>query len=110
MYEGISYVLKKINLDLNKGEKVALVGESGSGKSVTTKLILGLLNQKNVTKKGKILFNDKKRKSAEKAQQTRRARQGEASISARESTPMEGLENDVNQKEIDYIASMLDNL
>ena len=59
MYEGISYVLKKINLDLNKGEKVALVGESGSGKSVTTKLILGLLNQKNVTKKGKILFNDR---------------------------------------------------
>ena len=59
MYEGVSYVLKKINLDLNKGEKVALVGESGSGKSVTTKLILGLLNQKNVTKKGKILFNDK---------------------------------------------------
>ena len=59
MYEGISYVLKKINLELNKGEKVALVGESGSGKSVTTKLILGLLNQKNVTKKGKILFNDR---------------------------------------------------
>ena len=48
MYEGISYVLKKINLELSKGEKVALVGESGSGKSVTTKLILGLLNQKNV--------------------------------------------------------------
>jgi ABC-type dipeptide/oligopeptide/nickel transport system ATPase component len=59
MYEGISYVLKKINLELDKGEKVALVGESGSGKSVTTKLILGLLNQKNVTKKGRILFNDK---------------------------------------------------
>ena len=59
MYEGISYVLKKINLELFKGEKVALVGESGSGKSVTTKLILGLLNQKNVTKKGKILFNDR---------------------------------------------------
>ena len=59
MYEGISYVLKKINLELSKGEKVALVGESGSGKSVTTKLILGLLNQKNVTKKGKILFNDR---------------------------------------------------
>jgi ABC-type dipeptide/oligopeptide/nickel transport system ATPase component len=59
MYEGISYVLKKINIDLNRGEKVALVGESGSGKSVTTKLILGLLNQKNVSKKGKILFNDR---------------------------------------------------
>ena len=59
MYEGISYVLKKINLELSKGEKVALVGESGSGKSVTTKLILGLLNQKNVSKKGEIIFNNK---------------------------------------------------
>ena len=59
MYEGVFNVLKKINLELSKGEKVALVGESGSGKSVTTKLILGLLNQKNVTKKGKILFNDR---------------------------------------------------
>ena len=59
MYEGISYVLKKISFELNKGEKVALVGESGSGKSVTTKLILGLLNQKNVEKKGKILFNNR---------------------------------------------------
>ena len=58
MYEGLSYVLKKINLELSKGEKVALVGESGSGKSVTTKLILGLLNQKNVRKKGQIIFND----------------------------------------------------
>ena len=46
MYEGTLNVLKKISLDLHKGEKVALVGESGSGKSVTTKLILGLLNQK----------------------------------------------------------------
>ena len=59
MYEGISYVLKKISLELDRGEKVALVGESGSGKSVTTKLILGLLNQKNVSKKGQIIFNNK---------------------------------------------------
>ena len=27
MYEGISYVLKKISFELNKGEKVALVGD-----------------------------------------------------------------------------------
>ena len=59
MYEGTLNVLKKINLDLEKGEKVALVGESGSGKSVTTKLILGLLNQKNVIKNGNIFFKDK---------------------------------------------------
>ena len=59
MYEGMSYVLKKISLELDGGEKVALVGESGSGKSVTTKLILGLLNQKNVYKNGKIIFNNR---------------------------------------------------
>ena len=59
MYEGTLNVLKKINLDLEKGEKVALVGESGSGKSVTTKLILGLLNQKNVFKNGNIIFKDR---------------------------------------------------
>ena len=59
MYEGTLNVLKKINLELKKGEKVALVGESGSGKSVTTKLILGLLNQKNVFKNGNIIFKDR---------------------------------------------------
>ena len=59
MYEGTLNVLKKINLELAKGEKVALVGESGSGKSVTTKLILGLLNQKNVFKNGNIIFKDR---------------------------------------------------
>ena len=59
MYEGTLNVLKKINLELEKGEKVALVGESGSGKSVTTKLILGLLNQKNIFKNGNIIFKDK---------------------------------------------------
>ena len=59
MYEGTLNVLKKINLELEKGEKVALVGESGSGKSVTTKLILGLLNQKNVFKNGNIIFKNR---------------------------------------------------
>ena len=38
---------------------MALVGESGSGKSETTKLILGLLKQKNVSKKGEIIFNNR---------------------------------------------------
>ena len=59
MYEGTLNVLKKFNFELEKGEKVALVGESGSGKSVTTKLILGLLNQKNVFKNGNIIFKDR---------------------------------------------------
>ena len=59
MYEGTLNVLKKINLELEKGEKVALVGESGSGKSVTTKLILGLLNKQNVFKNGNIIFKNR---------------------------------------------------
>ena len=40
MYEGTLNVLKKINLELEKGEKVALVGESGSGTVSYTHLTL----------------------------------------------------------------------
>lgn len=35
-------VLKDINLEIKKGEKIAVVGASGSGKSTFTKLLLGL--------------------------------------------------------------------
>ena len=45
--------VKDINIDINKGETIALVGESGSGKSTILKSIAGLLR----TKEGKIKFD-----------------------------------------------------
>ena len=57
-FEGITTALKKISLDINHGERVALVGESGSGKSVTARMILGLLSSSNISKSGEIFFED----------------------------------------------------
>ena len=57
-YEGITTALKKISLDIQEGEKVALVGESGSGKSVTARMILGLLSSSNIKKSGEIFFEN----------------------------------------------------
>ncbi|PSL48376.1 phospholipid/cholesterol/gamma-HCH transport system ATP-binding protein [Chitinophaga niastensis] len=40
---GEKHVLEGINLDLHKGENVAVLGRSGTGKSVLIKIIIGLL-------------------------------------------------------------------
>ena len=48
--------VKDINIEIKKGETIALVGESGSGKSTILKSIAGLLR----TKDGKIKFNNDK--------------------------------------------------
>jgi len=57
-FEGITTALKKISLNIGRGEKVALVGESGSGKSVTARMILGLLSNSNIKKSGEIFFEN----------------------------------------------------
>ncbi len=37
------FILNDINLDINRGEKVAIMGESGSGKSTLVKVMFGIL-------------------------------------------------------------------
>jgi len=46
-------VLENFNLELKKGDKIAIVGKSGSGKSTLLKLMIGFLNPK----KGEIKVN-----------------------------------------------------
>ncbi|MCI8926786.1 MAG: ABC transporter ATP-binding protein [Lachnospiraceae bacterium] len=48
--------IRKISLDLYKGEILAIVGESGSGKSVFTKSFMGLLDQNGKVTGGKIVY------------------------------------------------------
>jgi peptide/nickel transport system ATP-binding protein len=42
-YDGKVDVLKKINVEIGRGETVAVVGESGSGKSTLARVVTGLL-------------------------------------------------------------------
>lgn len=51
-YNGIE-VLHGINLEVKKGEKVAILGANGAGKTTTLSSIVGIVREK----KGKILFN-----------------------------------------------------
>jgi branched-chain amino acid transport system ATP-binding protein len=51
---GASQALFDVNLEINKGEIVALLGRNGMGKSTTIKSICGLINEYH----GKIKFNN----------------------------------------------------
>jgi len=50
-------LLKEINLELNRGEMVALIGESGSGKSITARTVQGLLAS-NMMVIGHVFYQD----------------------------------------------------
>ena len=53
---GPVHAIRGVNIDLYKGETVALVGESGSGKSVTALSLIGLLDD-NAKVTGSIIMN-----------------------------------------------------
>ena len=55
-YEKNKYVLKNINFEIFKGQKIGIIGQTGGGKSTLVDLLMGLLK---VTK-GKILIDGKK--------------------------------------------------
>ena len=54
---GPVHAIRGVNIDLYKGETVALVGESGSGKSVTMKAAMGILAQNATVNSGSIEFS-----------------------------------------------------
>ena len=53
---GHIHAIRGVNLDLQKGETVAIVGESGSGKSVTMKAAVGLLDSNGTVNRGEVLY------------------------------------------------------
>ena len=53
--DGVCYALKDVNLDISKGQMVAIVGESGSGKST----LLNILGAIDSATDGKVIANGK---------------------------------------------------
>jgi peptide/nickel transport system ATP-binding protein len=55
-YPGKAPVLRRVSLDIARGEVVGLIGQSGSGKSTLALAILGLLGRQRASVEGSILF------------------------------------------------------
>lgn len=57
--DGISHVLNRVFLSINKGETIGLVGETGAGKTTTALSIMRLLPKKTgIVRNGEILFDN----------------------------------------------------
>lgn len=54
---GVVHAIRGVNIDLRKGETVAIVGESGSGKSVTMKAVMGILASNATVTNGTVEFS-----------------------------------------------------
>lgn len=53
---GSVHAIRGVDIDLNKGQTVAIVGESGSGKSVTMKAAMGITARNAIANSGTIEF------------------------------------------------------
>ena len=53
---GLVRAVRKLDMDVYKGETVAIVGESGSGKSVTVKKVMGIHAQNEIIEGGSVEF------------------------------------------------------
>lgn len=53
---GMVHAIRGVNLELRKGQTIAIVGESGSGKSVTVKAAMGILAKNSVVNSGSITY------------------------------------------------------
>ena len=56
--QGKLKAIRGVNIDLYKGETLAIVGESGSGKSVTSRAIIGILAKNSIHDGGTIKYYD----------------------------------------------------
>ena len=54
---GVVHAIRSVDIDLYRGETVAIVGESGSGKSVTMKAAMGILASNATVAGGTIRFS-----------------------------------------------------
>ena len=53
---GTVKAIRGVDIDLFKGETLAIVGESGSGKSVTMKSVMGILDKNSTVDNGTVLY------------------------------------------------------
>jgi len=63
---GLVKAVRGIDLELKRGETLAIVGESGSGKSVTVKSIIGISSSNQILEAGEILYSSKDEKGKQK--------------------------------------------
>ncbi|MFW5986204.1 MAG: ABC transporter ATP-binding protein [Halanaerobiales bacterium] len=58
-YRGVIKALNGVELWMNRGERLGIVGETGCGKSVTSKAIMGLIEDPGEIRNGEIVFEDR---------------------------------------------------